>query len=74
LSQTIPELDIERLTVRQRIELIGELWDSIPDEAMAANIPDWHREDLEMRLDAADSHPEQGISRDQAKARFRQRP
>ncbi|MFL5331172.1 MAG: addiction module protein [Gemmataceae bacterium] len=74
MSLTVPEFEIERLTISQRLELIGELWDSIPAQDIATNIPEWHRQELERRLDSADAHPDQGIPWKQVKARLRQKP
>jgi putative addiction module component (TIGR02574 family) len=65
MSQQLPEaaatLLTTPLTVEQRLELIGELWDSIPDSVDALPLPDWHREELERRLAAADAEPEAAI-------------
>jgi putative addiction module component (TIGR02574 family) len=49
------------LTVEQRLKLIGELWDGIPDSLEALPVPDWHREELDRRLAAADRNPDAGI-------------
>jgi putative addiction module component (TIGR02574 family) len=73
MPQPLPD-DFDRLTVRQRLELIGRLWDSIPDEAGAAATPEWHRQELERRLATADTAPDQGIPWEQVKARLRERP
>jgi len=68
MPQQLPEAAAELLrtplTVKQRLELIGELWDSIPDSVEALPIPDWHREELERRLAAADADPEAAIPYD----------
>lgn len=50
-------LNIDELTVAQRLDLIGELWDSIPDTLEALPVPEWHREELARRLHAADADP-----------------
>ena len=51
------ETDIEQLSVPQRLDLIARLWDSIPDTAEALPVPEWHRQELERRLAAADADP-----------------
>lgn len=65
MSQQLPnaaeELLKTPLTVQQRLELIGELWDSIPDSIDALPVPEWHREELERRLVAADADPDAAI-------------
>ena len=52
------ELDIDGLTVTQKLELIDRLWDSLAD---SPEVLDWHREELERRLEDADAAPELGI-------------
>jgi putative addiction module component (TIGR02574 family) len=65
MSQQLPEAAAELLrtplSVQQRLELIGELWDSIPDSMDALPIPEWHREELDPRLAAAEADPEAAI-------------
>jgi len=65
MSQQLPnaaeELLKTPLTVQQRLELIGELWDSIPESIDALPVPEWHREELERRLAAADANPDAAI-------------
>jgi putative addiction module component (TIGR02574 family) len=61
MSASVPELDIEQLTVAQRLDLIARLWDSIPDTMETLPIPEWHRQELERRLADADANPEAGI-------------
>jgi putative addiction module component (TIGR02574 family) len=74
MSQQLPEaataLLETPLTVGQRIELIGELWDSIPDSIEAMPVPDWHREELERRLVNADADPEAAIPWEKVKRRL----
>src|SRR5205823_2101113 len=70
----LPDPDFDRLTVEQRLDLIGRLWDSIPDEVSASAMPESHRQELERRLAAADAAPEQGIPWEQVKARLRGQP
>jgi putative addiction module component (TIGR02574 family) len=70
----LPDLDIEQLTVPQRLELIGRLWDSIPDDDNLSVLPEWHRQELERRLASADAAPEQGIPWEQVKAQLRGHP
>jgi putative addiction module component (TIGR02574 family) len=78
MSQQLPEAAAELLrtplSVQQRLELIGELWDSIPDSLDALPIPEWHREELERRLAAADADPEAAIPWEEVKKRLREKP
>jgi len=71
MPSSLPELDFEHLNVVQRLELIGRLWDSIPDTAEALPVPESHRQQLERRLAAADTDPGAAIPWEQVKARLR---
>jgi putative addiction module component (TIGR02574 family) len=75
MSQQLPDAAAELLktplTVEQRLELIGELWDSIPDSLDELPVPDWHREELERRLTAADADPDAAIPWEEVKRRLR---
>lgn len=75
MSQQLPTAATELLkvplTVDERLELIGRLWDSIPDSLDELPVPEWHRQELEKRLAAADADPEAAISWDEAKQRLR---
>jgi putative addiction module component (TIGR02574 family) len=68
------ERDIEQLTIPQRLDLIGLLWDSIPDSTEALPIPEWHWQELERRIAEADAHPDAAIPWEQIKARLRNKP
>jgi len=74
MSQQLPEAAAELLrtplTVEQRLELIGELWDSIPDSSDGLPVPEWHRKELERRLAAADTDPDAAIPWVEVKRRF----
>jgi putative addiction module component (TIGR02574 family) len=76
MSQQLPDAAAELLktplTVQQRLELIGELWDSIPDSTDSLPIPEWHREELGKRLAAADANPEAAVPWEDVKRRLRE--
>ena len=78
MSQQLPEAAVELLkiplSVEQRLELIGELWDSIPDSLESLPVPEWHREELERRLTNADADPEAAIPWQQVRKRLREKP
>jgi putative addiction module component (TIGR02574 family) len=61
MTHPLPELKLDELTVEQRLELIGILWDGIPESLDALPIPESHREELERRIARADARPESGI-------------
>jgi putative addiction module component (TIGR02574 family) len=74
MATSFPELDFDQLTVPQRLELIARLWDSIPDSMEGLPMPEWHRQEIERRLAAADAAPDQGTPWEQVKTRLREKP
>ncbi len=62
MSESRPMPEFEQLTVTERQEFIGQLWDSISESDEDLPIPEWHKEELERRLAEADAAPEAGIS------------
>ena len=52
------ELGLERLSVEQRLALIDEIWDSLPDDVDPMDaIPEHHREEIERRYAEAIANP-----------------
>jgi putative addiction module component (TIGR02574 family) len=74
MSQTLKQLGIDRLSTAERIELIGEIWDSIAEAGEELPLPEWHRSEVERRRIAADADPEAGIPWEVVKARLANRP
>jgi len=66
-----PELNLDDLTIPQRLDLITRLWDSIPETVEAMPVPDWHWRELEHRLRGADLDPDAAIPWDTVKKRLR---
>lgn len=65
----IPQL--KTATPQQKIELIDELWASIPPESLPT--PDSHVAELQERMAALQSHPEKALTPEEARARIRNR-
>jgi len=61
------EVDIEQLSVPQRLDLIARIWDSIPDTAKRCRSPSGTDTSLERRLAAADANPGQPSSGSRSK-------
>lgn len=57
MSLTLEQFGIDRLNPEQRCELIGLIWDSLPDN-VPFTPPDWHLRELERRVAAADANPD----------------
>jgi putative addiction module component (TIGR02574 family) len=56
MSLTLSQFGIDCLDAQQRVELIGLIWDSLPDD-VPYTPPDWHIQELERRIAAADANP-----------------
>lgn len=74
MVQSVPEWDFQQWTVSQRLELIGAIWDSIPDAVEHPAMPEWHREELERRIAEADAAPDAGLPWEQVQAQLRSHP
>jgi putative addiction module component (TIGR02574 family) len=59
--------DIQRLSMAERLELIGDLWDSMAASESEPPLTDAQREELARRLDAYRADPEAGKSWDDVK-------
>jgi putative addiction module component (TIGR02574 family) len=70
MSPTIKALGIDQLTVAQRILLVEEIWDSIPDEADALPLTEAQKQDLQRRLTAYEANPKAGSNWEEVKARL----
>lgn len=71
-SQTLRK-ELFQLPVAERLELVEELWDSIPAEDEALVLTPEQREDLDRRLAEADAEPDGGVPWEEARERIRQR-
>jgi putative addiction module component (TIGR02574 family) len=73
MSVDLQQLGIDRLSVAERLELIGRIWDSLP-EAEALPPPEWHLRELERRRAAAEADPAGGVPWEVVQARLTKRP
>jgi putative addiction module component (TIGR02574 family) len=69
MPTTLHQLGIDRLTKVERLQLIGEVWDSI-DSIDDLEIPESHWEELDRRLDAADADKSAGRPWEEVRARL----
>lgn len=67
---SIESLGIEQLSVRDRLELIELIWDSLPEQVNPDEVPRWHLEKLAKRRAEADATPGAGRPWREALARF----
>ena len=72
MPPTIQSLGIDRLSNQDRLELIGDIWDSI--EAIDdAEISELHRQELDLRLAATDADPAASNSWEEGRSRLREK-
>lgn len=57
MSVSLESLGIHRLSVRERLELIEQIWDSLPEQVAPQDIPEWHFAELARRRAQAESQP-----------------
>ena len=72
MSPSLDELGFGELSVPERLELIGRIWDTLLSDADLP-LPDWHVRELEQRLAAADADPDAAIPWETVKARLLRR-
>jgi len=56
----LASLGIEELSVRERLELIDQIWDSLPESIEPADVPEWHLVELARRRADAEAKPGEG--------------
>lgn len=64
------DFGIDKLTVEERLALIGQIWDSIVYSESPVVIPEHHRAELERRLAEADENPSAGGPWEELRARL----
>lgn len=57
MAVRIDSLGIDRLSVRDRLDLIEQIWDSLPEQVEPQDIPDWHVAELAIRRCRAAESP-----------------
>ena len=67
---TIEALGIDRLPVRERLDLIEQIWDSLPENVNPDEVPEWHLAELARRRAEAETSPGAGKPWREALARF----
>lgn len=56
----IQALGIDQLSVPERLDLIERIWETLPEQVDAAEVPDWHQDELAKRRAQADAAPAVG--------------
>jgi putative addiction module component (TIGR02574 family) len=68
MTPTLQQFGIDRLSVSERIELIGLIWDSIEAEAQKAPLTEAERQEVDRRLAAHRTNPQAAIPWEQVEA------
>lgn len=63
-------MNIQELSISERIMLAEKLWDSVASESLAIDIPDDQIKELDRRLDAFEKDKNVGSSWEEVKARI----
>jgi putative addiction module component (TIGR02574 family) len=54
---SLESMGIDRLSVRERLDLIEQVWDSLPEQVEFDEVPEWHLAELARRRALADEKP-----------------
>ena len=57
MSVTLQQLGIDRLSAAERLELIEQIWDSLPEQLDPQEVPDWHLAELASRRAWTEARP-----------------
>ncbi len=60
MMKKISAADIAEMPVDERIQLVEDIWNSIADLPESVAVPEWHKAELEKRLDAYHANPAEG--------------
>ncbi len=74
MPQPFADFDFSHLTASEKLDLIAQLWDSIPEPSSDSDVPEWHRQELQRRVALSDATPEKAIPWEQVRARLRSKP
>jgi putative addiction module component (TIGR02574 family) len=73
MSRAGDDLALDRMSVREKLDLIERIWDSLPDEVAPEDVPESHRELLARRLAEADASLGTGVPWREALANLKDR-
>ena len=68
IAPTIQQL--QQMSVSERLRLIEHVWSLLADQPGALAVPQWHRDELDARLDAHRGDPSSALDWSQVKAEF----
>jgi putative addiction module component (TIGR02574 family) len=53
-------MGIEQMSVRERLDLIEQIWDTLPESVAPDEVPEWHLVELARRRADAEARPGEG--------------
>jgi hypothetical protein len=65
--------EIRSLSVPDRIEALGEIWDTIPDSLKESEVSELEKRILDVSLEYSEKHPEDSVSWDNLRKELRSR-
>jgi putative addiction module component (TIGR02574 family) len=74
MAEDFDPAELRDLPVAERLKLIEELWDSIDAESGSLPLPDWHRAEIDRRLDALDTGAAVGATWEEVRRRITGKP
>ena len=57
MSVNYEALGIQHLSVSDRLELIEQIWDGLPEQVSPQDVPNWHLAELAARRARAEAQP-----------------
>jgi putative addiction module component (TIGR02574 family) len=74
MNKHLTPAEIRKLPVAERLQLIEDIWDSLDGETEELPLPEWHRAELDRRLDALDQGTSTGSAWDEVRRRITSKP
>jgi putative addiction module component (TIGR02574 family) len=74
MTQNLDPKELRALPVEERLKLIEDLWDSIETDAGALPLPDWHRREIDRRLEALETGSSVGAPWEEVRRRIADKP
>ena len=68
-----PAIEIEKLGVEERLDLIEEIWNSLTSDPDQIPVPEAHKAELDRRLDQIEAGDDEGIPWEDVLNRIRNR-
>ena len=68
----ISTVDIAELPLDERIQLVEDIWDTIAELPDTVEVPDWHKAELDKRLESYHANDREGTPWSELKAKLLQ--